>query len=212
MKRLSACCLLTLCLALGTVGCALPQRHFVPLFNGRDLTGWTGNTNGYKVEDGAIVWHSGGNLYTAQEYGDFDLKFDFKQTAGSNNGVGLRTPPSGDAAYVGMEIQILDDNAPEYKDLHPYQYHGSIYGVVPAIRGHLKPIGEWNHEEIIAEGPRIKIILNGFTIVDADIDKASEKGTLDGKAHPGLKNAKGHIAFLGHTLPVSFRNIIIREL
>jgi hypothetical protein len=206
-------------LAVTLGGCAGAGRHwmnratgFQPLFNGKDLAGWVGNTTGYKVEQGAMVWRSGGNIYTAGEYSDFHLKFDFKLTPGANNGLGVRAPLTGDAAYVAMELQILDETAPQYKNLHPYQFHGSIYGVVPAKTGHLKPVGEWNHEEVIAVGPRIKVILNGFTIVDADINEASKNGTMDHKAHPGLHNAKGHLGFLGHGDPLMFREIYLKDL
>jgi len=185
---------------------------FIPLFNGKDLTGWTGDTKGYIVENGAIVCKPGGNLYTEGEYSDFAVRFEFKLTPGANNGLGIRAPLKGDAAYAGMEIQILDDTADQYKDLHPYQFHGSIYGVVPCERGHLKPVGEWNSEEVIARGPHIVVKLNGATIVDADIEKASANGTMDGKPHPGLKNTTGHVGFLGHGTVVEFRNIRVKEL
>lgn len=186
------------------------------LFDGKSMDQWTGATDSYLPENGTITIHpekgSGGNLYTKNEYSDFDFRFDFKLTQGANNGVGIRAPLQGDAAYVGMEIQILDNKAPEYKDLHPYQYHGSIYGVVPAKRGYLKPVGEWNSEEIIAKGPKIKVILNGTVITDADITEAREKGTMDGKQHPGLNRTKGHIGFLGHGSVVQFKNIRVKDL
>lgn len=186
------------------------------LFDGKSMDQWMGATDSYLAENGTITIHpekgSGGNLYTKKEYSDFDFRFEFKLTPGANNGVGIRTPPEGDAAYVGMEIQILDNDAPEYKNLHPYQYHGSIYGVVPAKRGYLKPVGEWNSEEIIAKGPKIKVILNGTVITDADITNARENGTMDGKLHPGLKRDRGHIAFLGHGSVVQFRNIRVKDL
>ena len=186
---------------------------FVPLFNGRDLTGWMGDTQGYVVENGAIVVSpkSGGNLYTEKEYADFHLRFEFKLTPGANNGIGIRTPPAGDAAYLGMEIQVLDDPAEQYKDLKPYQYHGSIYGVVPAKRGHQRPVGEWNAEEIIVRGRRVMVILNGTTIVDAELDQAAAAGTIDGRDHPGLKRANGHISFCGHGSRVEFRNLRIKK-
>ena len=177
-----------------------------------DLTGWVGDTAGYQVEGGEIICKPGGNLYTADEFGDFHFKFEFKLTEGANNGLGIRAPLEGDAAYVGMEIQILDNTAARWADLKPYQYHGSIYGVVPAKREYLKPVGEWNSEEVIAKGKDIKVILNGTTIVDADISKAIEKGTPDGKEHPGLKNESGHIGFLGHGDVLEFRNIRIKAL
>ena len=113
---------------------------------------------------------------------------------------------------MGMEIQILDNTADKWVGLKPYQYHGSIYGVVPAKREYLKPAGEWNSEEVIAKGKDIKVILNGTTIVDADITEAIEKGTMDGREHPGLKNESGHIGFLGHGDVLEFRNIRIKEL
>ena len=188
------------------------DEGFIPLFNGKDLTGWIGDTNGYIVENDTLVCKPGGNLYTDNEYSDFIFHFEFKLTPGANNGLGIRTPSHGDAAYVGMELQIIDNTAAVYKNIKPYQKHGSIYGVVPAKTGFLKPVGEWNFEEVIAKGRRIKVILNGETIVDADIDEASAQGTIDGHNHPGLKRDKGHIGFLGHGSRVEFRNISVKEL
>jgi len=187
------------------------EEGFVSLFNGKDLTGWVGDTKGYIVQDSTIVCKPGGNLYTEKEYSDFVFKFEFKLTPGANNGLGIRAPLTGDAAYKAMELQILDDTADKYKNLKPYQYHGSIYGVVPVIRGHQTPVGQWNTQKVIAKGNHIKVILNGKTVVDADIKKASENGTMDGREHPGLLNEKGHIGFLGHGSVVEFRNIEIRE-
>src|SRR4051812_31804711 len=172
-----------------TVGSlALAQDEgFVPLFDGKTLDGWQGGKDGYVVQDNAIVSQpkGSGNLATIKEYGDFDLKFEFKLTAGANNGIGIRVPTEEpgqrlDPAYKGMEIQILDDASDRYKNIQPWQHHGSIYGVVPAKTGFLKPAGEWNSEEIIAKGKHIKVILNGETIVDADIEKASTPQTIDG--------------------------------
>jgi len=192
------------------------KEGYVLLFNGKTMDHWTGDTKGYIVDDGTIAIHpelgSGGNLFTKKEYSDFDFRFEFQLTPGANNGLGIRAPLEGDAAYVGMELQILDDSADIYKDLHPYQYHGSIYGVVPAKRGSLKPVGQWNYEEVIAKGPKIKVILNGTVITDADITDARENGTLDGKAHPGLKRDSGHIGFLGHGSIVRFKNIRVKDL
>jgi HEAT repeat protein len=191
------------------------SEGFTPLFNGRDLEGWTGGGAGYAAEDGKIVVHperGGGSLYTAKEYLDFILRFDFKLTPAANNGLGIRAPLEGDAAYAGMELQILEDGSPVYWALQPYQYHGSVYGVVPARRGALRPVGEWNSEEVTLKGRRVTVVVNGTTIVDADLDEASAGGTMDGRDHPGLKRTSGHIGFLGHGSPLEFRNIRIREI
>lgn len=217
-RSLTALVLLsTVCLPLAASSAAdLSKKEksegFVSLFNGKDMTGWVGATKGYHAEDGKIVCpkKGGGNLFTKKEYSDFVFRFEFKLTPGANNGVGIRAPLKGDAAYAGMEIQILDTG---YKGrLQPYQYHGSVYGVVPAKRGYLKPAGQWNTEEITAKGNQIKVVLNGTTIVDADIKKASTPHTLDKRNHPGLKRKKGHIGFLGHGSRVEFRNIRIKDL
>ena len=195
------------------------EEGFTPLFDGRTLDGWQGAKDGYEVRDGAIVSlpRGSGNLCTVKQYSDFHLKFEFKLTPGANNGIGIRVPTEEpgkrlDPAYAGMEIQVLDDSSPRYKDIKPWQHHGSIYGVVPAKTGFLKPVGEWNSEEIIARGKRITVILNGQTIVDADIEQASTPHTVDGRDHPGLKRDSGHICFCGHGAEVWFRNLRIREL
>lgn len=188
---------------------------FKLLFNGENLRGWQGNTKGYVAKDGMIVVEpklGGGNLYTAQEYGDFIMRFEFKLTSGANNGLGIRTPMNVNAAYQGMELQILDNTASKYKNLKPYQFHGSIYGVVSAKRGYLKPVGMWNFQEVIAKGKQITVKLNGTTIVDADIQKASTPETMDGRDHPGLKRDKGYIAFCGHGDKLAFRNLRIKTL
>ena len=187
------------------------------LFDGTNLDEWTGNKKDYTVESGNIVLYpptegSGGNLYTSEEFDNFIFRFEFMLTPGANNGLGIRTPSSGDAAYSGMELQILDNTAPIYANLEEYQYHGSVYGVIPAKRGALKPVGEWNYQEVIADGDNIKITLNGTTIVDGNLREASKDGTIDGKNHPGLLNPNGHIGFLGHGSKVKFKNIRVKDL
>lgn len=192
------------------------SEGFVSIFNGKNLDNWIGDKSSYVVEDGLLVVKpgegSGGNLYNNSEYSDFILRFEFQLTPGANNGLGIRAPLSGDAAYVGMELQILDNTAEVYADLQPYQYHGSVYGVIPARRGFLKPVGEWNSQEVIVKGTRITVNLNGNVIVDGDIADARENGTMDHLDHPGLMRTTGYIGFLGHGSSLKFRNIRIREL
>ena len=192
------------------------EDGFVSLFNGKNLDGWQGNKTDYYADGGLLVVNpkngGHGNLFTEKEYSDFIFRFEFKLTPGANNGLGIRAPLEGDAAYVGMELQILDNTAPIYANLHEYQYHGSVYGVIPAKRGYLNPVGDWNYEEVVVKGTHVKVILNGTTIVDGDIAEASKNGTLDGNDHPGLKRAKGFIGFLGHGSELYFRNIRVKDL
>jgi len=191
------------------------EPGFAPLFNGKNLDGWKlvrGVGPGYIVEGDRIVCPSngGGNLFTEKEYANFVLRLEFKLSPGGNNGVGLRAPFEGDAAYQGMEIQVLDDPAEQYKDIQPAQHSGSIYGVFPAKQGALKPTGEWNSYEITAHGRHVSINLNGTMVVAADLDTMKDPRIL--RQHPGLARTTGHIGFLGHRSHVEFRSIRIKEL
>jgi hypothetical protein len=192
------------------------KEKYRVLFDGTDLNEWVGDKKGYTAEKNEIVIKpaegAGGNLFTKDEFGDFIFRFEFMLTPGANNGLGIRAPLEGDAAYQGMELQILDNESAIYKDLHPYQYHGSVYGVIPAKRGFLRPTGQWNYQEVLVKGTKIKVTLNNTIILDGDIQDARDNGTPDGSAHPGLKRDKGHIGFLGHGSVVRFRNIRIKQL
>jgi hypothetical protein len=190
------------------------EEGFVPIFNGKDLTGWVGLLDGYKVENGVLVClkETVGNIYTEKDFADFVLRLEFRLTPGANNGVGIRTPNGKQASVYGMEIQILDDTTPQYKTLKPYQACGAIYNCVPPEQGRLKPVGEWNAYEIIAKGRKVTVKLNGATVVDAGLDKVVAAGPADGKDHPGLNNKTGRIAILGHKSLVEFRNLRVKEL
>jgi hypothetical protein len=198
-----------------------PEAGFTALFNGRDLTGWIYGTaggkenrsgQGYRVEGGVIYCtpQDGGNLFTEKEYDNFIFRFEFRLTPNANNGIGIRAPLEGDAAYAGMEIQVLDDSGSDYRQLQPWQYHGSIYNVVAARRGSQRPVGEWNEEEIVANGTRVRVTVNGQVIVDADLSEVRDPATL--AKHPGLARKSGHIGFLGHGARVEFRNLRIKPL
>ncbi len=192
------------------------KEGFEILFDGTSMDKWTGNTKDYQIENGEMVIRpsqgSGGNLYTKDEFSDFVFRFEFKLTTGANNGLGVRAPLEGDAAYRGIEVQILDNDADIYKNLKVYQYHGSLYGILSAKRGYLKPVGEWNYQEVQVKGDHFKVILNGTVILDGSIADAKKNGTLDGLDHPGMFRKSGYIAFLGHGSEVYFKNIRIKRL
>ena len=202
------------------VACAtLPgdrEAGFVSLFDGQSLKGWTlvaPKGGGYGATNGVLYCAKGGggNLLSEREYADFILRFEFKLEPGSNNGLAIRAPlDGGSLAYSGIELQILDDDAPKYAKLKPAQYHGSLYDVWPAERGALRKPGQWNRQEVTVIGRRVTVVLNGQQILDANLNAVSDVNTL--LKHPGILRDKGHIGFLGHDDYVEFRNIRLKEL
>jgi hypothetical protein len=186
---------------------------FHSIFDGKTLDGWAGPVENYEVVDGAIRCkpHKGGVVYHDKELTDFVARVEFRLPPAGNNGLAIRYPGKGDTAYDGMcEIQVLDDSDAKYAKLDPRQYHGSVYGMVPAKRGYLRPVGQWNFEEVTVRGPRIKVELNGTVIVDADVSKVTEY--MGSRAHPGKDRTSGYFGFAGHNEPVEFRNIAIKPL
>jgi hypothetical protein len=183
------------------------------IFNGKDFTGWKGAVANYEVIDGTLRCKAkkGGTLFTEKEYSDFSVQFEFKLPPGGNNGLAIRYPGKGDTAYVGMcELQVLDNTAAKYKKLDDRQFHGSVYGQVAAHRGYLRPVGEWNFQTVDVIGSKIKVELNGTVILDADVSTVSEfKGN---RKHPGKDRTKGYFGFAGHSDPVAFRNVMIKEI
>jgi hypothetical protein len=190
------------------------DEGFQSKFNGYNLADWMGAVGDYQVVDGAIVCRSGreGTLITKEIYSNFIARLEFKLPPGGNNGLAIHTP-SAEAVPTsdGLEIQVLDNEAPQYAHLEPYQYHGSVYGLVPALRGYLRPTGEWNDEEVTVNGTQVQVVLNGFSILEADLSAARVKPP-DGKKHPGAFRTNGYFGFFGHGDPVAFRNIRIKRL
>ena len=180
------------------------------------LEGWTGDLVGWTLKDGVLSCGPNGQaIYAPGEWSDFELSFSFRLEPGANNGVAIRAPGTGDAAYEGMEIQVLDDGHEKYAGwLKDWQRHGSVYGLVASsgAREAMRPAGEWNDETITARGRRITVTLNGKTVVDADVEAALRAGPPSGKDHPGARRASGKVGFLGHGDRVDFRDVRIRPL
>lgn len=186
---------------------------FKPVFNGKDFNGWAGPVENYEVVGGAIRCRErqGGTIYTSEQFGDFVARLEFRVPAGGNNGLAIRYPGEGNAAYDAMcEIQVLDDNASRYARLDPRQAHGSAYGMVPAHRGYLRRPGEWNFQEVTVAGSTVKVELNGTVILDADLSQVSE--FMNNRPHPGRDRTSGHFGFAGHGDAVEFRNVLIKPL
>lgn len=187
---------------------------FREVFNGRDFSGWAGPVDNYEVRaDGALVCKpgKGGTIYFNEELADFQARLEFQLPPGGNNGLAIRYPGQGDTAYVGMcELQVLDDGHPKYAKLDPRQVHGSAYGMAAATRGHLRPTGEWNFQEVTVKGPTIRVELNGSVILDTDLSKITEY--MANSPHPGKDRPSGFFGFAGHGDAVAFRKVSVKKL
>jgi hypothetical protein len=215
-----------LMLSLSAALCGLPllraadrdaPEGFEKLFNGKDLSGWTVNKGGkmeaWGAENGVLFVNGsgGGWLMTDKEYGDFELRLEFKLPPKGNSGVALRSAMAGNPAFeAGMEIQLLDDewHRKHLADLKVSQLTGSVYSIQGPDRDALKPIGQWNSMRIVAKGKHITIELNGVTTVDVNLDNYKNKA----KEHPGMLHEKGHLGLQSHDGRVEFRNLYVKPL
>jgi hypothetical protein len=184
---------------------------FETVFNGRDLAGWQGAVDSYEVVDNAIRCKpkGSGNIYTVEEYANFQVSLEFLMPSKGNNGLAIRYPGGEvNAACFGMtEIQILDDG---YGGIDPRQVHGSAYGMVGAVGGYQRPRGEWNHQLVTVKGSKLTVELNGTTVLDADVAPVTD--FMDDKPHPGKDRKSGFFGFCGHADAVEFRDIRIKKL
>jgi len=184
-----------------------------PLFDGRTLAGWTvvgGKAGNWRAEGAEVVCLGLGKdwIGTNREYGDFALSLEYRLGPAGNSGVLLRSPRKGDPSFAGLEVQLLDDDAPAYRGLHPWQYTGSVYGVAAARRGAARKAGEWNSLEVRLEGSRIVVRLNGTVVLDDDLARHPEALPK----HPGIGRPRGLIGLQSHGDPARFRNLAIRGL
>lgn len=203
-----------LCVVVGACSCSrVPLRSQGEDLLTTGLVGWQqigGGQGGWELKDGVLYTEgaNGGWLSTVRQYDDFELSLEFRVSAGGNSGVFLRAPHRGDPAYAGMEIQIIHDQAEQWRDLKPNQYTGSIYGVQAPSERVSKRANEWQTMVITCRGPWVKIVLNGERIVDTNTTYYPYLY----ETHPGLTRPRGYIGLQGHGGRVAFRNIRIKEL
>lgn len=186
---------------------------FSALFDGESLSGWTAidsKAGNWRVVAGLLETRGDGKgwLSTNREYSDFELMVDYRLRPGGNSGILIRAPHRGDPSFDGIEIQILDDQAPIYRSLKPEQYTGSVYGVLAAQRGHARPPGEWNSLRIVAIGSRIRVELNGMKILEGDLSSSIARLPR----HRGLARSRGFLGLQSHESRVEFRSIALREI
>jgi hypothetical protein len=203
---LVSCCTLVAAWSLAAEAAA-SEPGFRSRFNGRDLTGWEGVTSdasaSWKVEDGNLVCtgHKGTWLRSREQFGDFNLRFEYRLLPGGNSGIYLRVPADGaHREGGGAEVQLLDDAAGEYRKLRPDQYCGSIYRVAPAAPGASRPAGQWNTMEINCRGTSYRVVHNGVVVLDVSAADYPELGRRFVHGYLGLQN---------HSEEVWFRNLRI---
>lgn len=220
MRKFRLSCLFAVSFLMSAAGndaAEVDRAVFVPLYDGKDLSGWVdqnGTISAWQA-DGQIlscIKAGGGWLRTTKMYSDFVLRVDYRIPPGGNSGIGLRFPPKGDPAHVGMEIQILDDNADVYKKMHlvPAQHTGGIYYQAPAKQGAAKPPGEWNRYEITCLGPHVKVVLNGQVVNDVMVDQFTSGA--GGHKALAVRPQIGYVGLQSHETRVDFRNIELKDL
>jgi len=190
-----------------TINVRADETNFKSLFNGGDLSGWQGVTSAasdsWKVEQGLLVCTGvkGTWLRSDAEYGDFNLRFDYKLRPGGNSGIYLRVPLDGaHREGGGAEVQLLDDRDARYQSIKPTQACGSIYLVAPAKQSVGRPAGEWNTMEIDCRGTSYRVTHNGILVLDANENEFPELAKRFKKGYLGLQN---------HSEEVWFRNLRI---
>ncbi len=174
----------------------------------------------WKVESGVLKGSDprGTWLISEKEYGDFVLEFEWKLNERGNSGCGLRFPLTGDPAFDGLELQMVDPRYyPPDMQVGAAELTGSLYKAISPRAQVFKPV-EWNKYQITCRGPRVTVVLNGERILDVNLD--DQMNTVkrhDGTDAPPLKERprKGHIGFQelsrggGH---VEIRNARIKVL
>jgi hypothetical protein len=194
------------------------------LFDGKSLQGWRGYKTeaigaGWKAQDGALVLTAAkaGDIMTAQEYGDFELSFEWKISEAGNSGVIYRAGLGESASHrTGPEYQILDNEKAKDNKLGNH-LAGSLYDMGPeAPRGLPKPVGQWNTSRLVVRGWKVEHWLNDVKVVAIDLASQEGKAAIAGskfKDWPKFASlSRGHIAFQDHGDVVSYRSIKIREL
>jgi hypothetical protein len=197
----------------------------IQLFDGKSLVGWTTAAgepvkNGWIVEDGMLVRNGrGGSIYTAEEYGDFELSFEWKIARRGNSGVKYRVAfyPKGvygNPGWLGCEYQLFDDVG---RNAEPLYSSGAIYGLyAPSADKVLRPVGEFNDARIVVLGTKLEHWLNGVKVVEADTASEDWKQRIAaskfGDVAGFFRNPKGRIELQDHGSRVWFRKIELRPL
>ena len=199
---------------------------WVTLFDGSSLDAW----RGYKRDDVPASWkiegetlafapaseqRDRGDIVTREQFGDFELEYEWRVSPGGNSGVMWRVSEELEYPWqTGPEQQVLDDDRHSDGQI-PSHRAGALFDLIVPPTGITKPVGEFNEARIVARGSRVQLYLNGHQT--ADVDFASEEGkrllaNSKFKSMPRFaQNARGHIVLQDHGDAVWYRDIRVRR-
>lgn len=203
------------------------------LFDGKTKKGWhiyrnEGDGSSWQVENGMLVFvpikakadalRPGGDIVTDNEYENYHLSLEWKISEGGNSGIifGVKEEEQYEHTYhTGMEMQVLDNDGHGDGKIKKHRA-GDLYDLISCSRETVKPVGEWNHAEVVLNKGELKLYLNGENVVSTTVWDANWDKMVAGSKFrdmPGFaKYKKGHIALQDHGDMVWYRNIKIKEL
>ncbi len=207
------------------------KKGWVSLFDGKTKKGWhvyrgEGTGSSWQVEDGALVFvpstekgaKNGGDLTTDAEFENYHFSVEWKISEGGNSGIifNVSEDSVNKKSYLtGMEMQVLDND--KHADAKIIKHRaGDLYDLISSSKETVKPVGEWNHAEIIYNKNELKLFLNGVNVVSTIVGDENWDKMVAGskfKTMPGFgKFHKGRISLQDHGNKVWFRNIKIKQL
>jgi hypothetical protein len=192
------------------------------LFDGTSVTGWRGFKTegapaGWKAIGGELVRQDrGGDLMTSDQFGDFELRLEWKLAKNGNSGIMFRvTEEAGQTYETGPEFQILD-NAGHKDGKDPMTSAGSNYAMHPPVRDVTRPVGEWNDVRLIVRGAHVEHWMNGVKLLEYELWSGDWQKRVQASKFakmPGYGRAKrGHIVLQDHGDLVWYRNLKIKPL
>ncbi len=189
------------------------------LFDGTATTGWVNREKdtlaaGWEAKAGVLTCKSGGDaVYQTEQFENFMLSIDWKIADKGNSGVFIRMSSQKDWINTGMEVQILDVNEAGEMS-HPSHVAGALYDVVvPNADAPKMKAGEWNHFDIVCDGPKISCKMNGTTTFAINVSEEKWQKNQGKFNKPyGTLPRKGYLMLQDHHSMVEFKNIKIKVL
>jgi hypothetical protein len=226
-----------------------PQFNYIPntltarekkdgwklLWDGKTTAGWRGAKlpgfpeKGWTIKDGVLIVAetgggeaaAGGDIVTADQFGNFELIVEFNLTKGANSGIKYFVDTElnkGEGSSIGCEFQLLDDAVhPDAKlGVKGNRTLAGLYDMIPPVGVRSNGIGEWNRAKIVVQGKHVEHWLNGFRTVEYERATQMWRALVDHSKYtvwPAFgERQKGRILLQDHGNTVMFRTIKIREL